>query len=248
MKNGDINAHEYKCAYCGAENVPLEIEHIVPKARSGSNRISNLTIACRKCNQEKSDRPIEEFLQGREELLKKIQNQAKKSLKDAAAMNATRKILLDELKKLRCKVYTRTGARTKWNRMQFGVPKEHWLDALCVGDDVSAVSGINKPVLEVECTGRGLHQRVLLDSVGFPRAYRMRKKQIHGFMTGDMVYVNKPKGKDKGIYVGRVAIRKSGSFDVTIEQGKKIRVSWKYCRLISRNDGYKYSYKKSVQF
>ena len=103
----------YKCAYCGAENVPLEIEHIVPKARSGSNRISNLTIACRKCNQEKSDRPIEEFLQGREELLKKIQNQAKKSLKDAAAMNATRKILLDELKKLGCKVYTGTGARTK---------------------------------------------------------------------------------------------------------------------------------------
>ena len=99
--------------------------------------------------------------------------------------------------------------------MQFGVPKEHWLMRF-------AVFGINKPVLEIECIGRGLHQRVLPDSCGFPRAYRMRKKQIHGFMTGDMVYVNKPKGKDKGIYVGRVAIRKSGSFDVTIEQGKKL--------------------------
>ena len=32
-----------KCAYCGAENVPLQVEHIVPKARGGSNRVSNLT-------------------------------------------------------------------------------------------------------------------------------------------------------------------------------------------------------------
>ena len=56
--------------------------------------------------------------------------------------------------------------------MQFGVPKEHWLMRF-------AVSGINKPVLEIE--------RVLPDSCGFPRAYRMRKKQIHGFMTGDIV-------------------------------------------------------------
>ena len=34
-----------KCAYCDAENVPLEIEHLHPKARGGSNRVSNLTIA-----------------------------------------------------------------------------------------------------------------------------------------------------------------------------------------------------------
>lgn len=27
-----------KCVYCKAENVPLEVEHIVPKARGGSNR------------------------------------------------------------------------------------------------------------------------------------------------------------------------------------------------------------------
>ena len=32
-----------KCAYCGAENVPLQVEHIRPKTRGGSNRVSNLT-------------------------------------------------------------------------------------------------------------------------------------------------------------------------------------------------------------
>ncbi len=35
-----------KCAYCNAEDVPLEIEHILPRSKGGSNRISNLTLAC----------------------------------------------------------------------------------------------------------------------------------------------------------------------------------------------------------
>ena len=42
-----------KCAYCGAENIPLQVEHIVPRARRGSNRVSNLTLACEPCNMEK---------------------------------------------------------------------------------------------------------------------------------------------------------------------------------------------------
>jgi len=50
-----------KCAYCGKENVPLEIEHIVPKSRSGTNRVSNLTLACHECNQKKGSMTAEEF-------------------------------------------------------------------------------------------------------------------------------------------------------------------------------------------
>ena len=32
-----------KCAYCDKSNIPLQIEHIRPKSKQGSNRISNLT-------------------------------------------------------------------------------------------------------------------------------------------------------------------------------------------------------------
>lgn len=39
-----------KCAYCGVENVPFEVEHIHPKSRGGSDRVSNLTLACHDCN------------------------------------------------------------------------------------------------------------------------------------------------------------------------------------------------------
>ena len=46
-----------KCAYCGKEDAPLQIEHIHPKARGGSDRVSNLTLACEPCNRRKGTRP-----------------------------------------------------------------------------------------------------------------------------------------------------------------------------------------------
>lgn len=50
-----------KCAYCGKTGQPLEIEHIVPKSRGGTNRVSNLTLACHDCNQEKDILTAEEY-------------------------------------------------------------------------------------------------------------------------------------------------------------------------------------------
>nr|WP_268915718.1 HNH endonuclease [Anoxybacillus flavithermus] len=35
-----------KCCYCGKENVPLEVEHIIPKSRGGTDRVDNLCLAC----------------------------------------------------------------------------------------------------------------------------------------------------------------------------------------------------------
>jgi 5-methylcytosine-specific restriction endonuclease McrA len=46
-----------KCAYCDQEGVPLEVEHMVPRSKGGSNRVSNLTLACNSCNLEKGNRP-----------------------------------------------------------------------------------------------------------------------------------------------------------------------------------------------
>ncbi len=79
-----------KCAYCEAENVPLEVEHIRPKSRGGSNRVSNLTLSCVPCNIKKGNRPVEEFLAQDPARLNKLLAQAKQPLKDAAAVNATR--------------------------------------------------------------------------------------------------------------------------------------------------------------
>ncbi|MBA3825563.1 MAG: HNH endonuclease, partial [Ktedonobacterales bacterium] len=115
------------CAYCGKTTVPLEIEHIIPKARGGSDRVSNLTLACHNCNQAKGTQTAAEF--GHPE----VQTQAKAPLKDAAAVNATRWALYHRLNTLGVPVEVGSGGRTKWNRTKRGLPKTHWLDAACVG-------------------------------------------------------------------------------------------------------------------
>lgn len=48
------------CVYCGAEG-RLQIEHIVPLARGGTNDLTNLTVACKTCNLEKRTKTAEEF-------------------------------------------------------------------------------------------------------------------------------------------------------------------------------------------
>ena len=50
-----------RCAYCAKENVPLQMEHIVPRAKGGSDRIRNLTLACEKCNSAKGTQEIKEL-------------------------------------------------------------------------------------------------------------------------------------------------------------------------------------------
>ena len=122
-----------KCAYCGGENVPLEIEHIVPKSKGGSNRISNLAIACHSCNQKKSNQDIRDFLARKPDLLEGILGRAKTPLKDAAAVNSTRGNLFNQLNSLGLPMETGSGGLTKYNRCQLKIPKHHWTDAACVG-------------------------------------------------------------------------------------------------------------------
>ncbi|GET39203.1 hypothetical protein MiSe_39670 [Microseira wollei NIES-4236] len=122
-----------KCAYCGATDTQLEIEHIIPKSKGGSNRVSNLTLSCTKCNQKKGNKPIEQFKKNQPELLKSIKSQARRPLADTAAANATRWKLFNCLKEFGLPVETGTGGRTKYNRCRQILPKHHWLDAANVG-------------------------------------------------------------------------------------------------------------------
>ena len=231
-----------KCVYCGAENVPLNIDHVVPKARGGSNRISNLVLSCVDCNQKKDAQPVDVFLKNRPEVLDRIKRQLRTSLADAAAVNATRWSLFNALKAFGLPVKTGSGALTKFNRHTFGVPKEHWLDALCAG----RVNGVHYPkgmgILQVRCTGRGSYQRTRVDKYGFPRGYLTRQKRVHGFATGDMVKAVVPSGKKAGTYRGRVAVRARGCFVIQTPEGKVAGIGWRHCRLLSFNDGYGYAW------
>jgi len=46
----------FKCAYCGRSDLPLTIDHIIPRAKGGSDSWENLISACTFCNNRKGDR------------------------------------------------------------------------------------------------------------------------------------------------------------------------------------------------
>ncbi|MDB5787359.1 MAG: hypothetical protein JWQ50_7274, partial [Caballeronia mineralivorans] len=137
------------------------------------------------------------------------------------------------LKETELALETASGGRTKWNRARLEIPKAHALDAVCVGE-VKAVCGWPRPTLEVRCTGRGSYQRTRLTAQGFARGYLTRKKRVHGFQTGDRVRAMVPKGKKAGVYVGRVAVRASGSFNIQTPTGVVQGIAHRHCTTVQR--------------
>jgi 5-methylcytosine-specific restriction endonuclease McrA len=228
-----------KCMYCDKTDVPLQVEHIEPKAKGGSNRISNLGLACQCCNQNKGAMDVRDFVKNKERL-KRILAQAKAPLRDAAAVNTTRWKLFTSLKETGLPVTTGSGGQTKFNRTRLGIPKSHALDAACVGN-IADVRRPTQPTLTVTCNGRGSHCRTRVNASGFPRGYLMREKSVKGFRTGDMVKAIVTKGTKVGTYVGRVAIRATGSFNIQTADGVIQGIGHKYCRITQRGDGYGYS-------
>ena len=232
-----------KCMYCDRQGVPLQVEHIHARANGGTNRPSNLGIACQSCNQKKAARDIRELLEKDPARLARILAQAKQPLKDAAAVNATRWALLNSLKTTALAVEASSGGRTKYNRCRLDLPKTHALDAACVGA-VEAITQWQRPTLAIKATGRSVYQRTRLDKYGFPRGYLMRHKSFKGFQTGDTVRGTVTSGKKVGSYLGRIAVQASGNFN--LQNGKNVAqgISYRYCAMVQRADGYGYSFNK----
>jgi 5-methylcytosine-specific restriction endonuclease McrA len=219
------------CAYCGKQDVPLQIEHLTPRARGGSNRVSNLTLACEPCNQRKGTQTAAEF--GHPEL----QAKAKQPLNDAAAVNSTRWALFERLKQTGLLIETGTGGRTKYNRTRLNLDKSHWADAACVGEstpDNLTVEQV-RPLL-ITAKGHGSRQMCRTDKYGFPSRYVPRQKRWFGFRTGDLVKAVVPNGKYAGVHTGRITIRSRPSFRLN-----GVNVHPKYLRMLQGADGYSYS-------
>jgi len=254
MQNPEINGTEYqqgelagyetreyllykfchKCAYCNKKDISLQVEHIIPRARGGSDRVSNLTIACEKCNQKKGTKTATEFG------FPKVQAQAKASLKDASAVNSTRWATYERLKAFGLPLETGSGGLTKFNRIKQSLPKTHWIDAACVGVSTPQKLDIDKvKPFQIKATSHGSRQRCRPNKYGFPIAHAPSAKSYVGFQTGDIVKAVIPKGKYKGIHTGRVAIRYRPSFSLNGFDAHP-----RYLSIIHRADGYSYSFAK----
>ncbi len=231
------------CCYCGKKDVPLQVEHIQARANGGTDRVSNLCLACEKCNRAKGTLDIAVFLKKKPELLKKILAQEKAPLKDATAVNATRWKLFETLKATGLPVECGSGGRTKFNRVTRNVEKAHWLDAACVGASTPAVLMVSriKP-LRITATGHGSRQMCLMDENGFPRTKPKAKHFPHAFKTGDMVQAIIPAHlKNPGTHTGRMSAKASGYFTLSTQKGNIPDVGKQYCRILQKADGYGYS-------
>jgi 5-methylcytosine-specific restriction endonuclease McrA len=261
MANPDIQGKEYQqgtlagyetreyllekwgrqCSYCGVKDVPFQVEHIHPRAKGGSNSITNLALSCEKCNTRKGTKYIKDFLKKDPSKLEKILKQAKRPLADAAAVNTTRFALLFVLKATGLPVETGSGGLTKFNRSQKKLEKTHWIDAACVGQStpILNIKGV-KPLL-ITANGHGSRQSCRTDKFGFPNRHCSRTKFHFGFQTGDIVKSVVKTGKKVGEYIGRIATRATGSFNISTRNGLVQGISYKICKTIHKKDGYSYS-------
>ena len=229
-----------KCSYCGAK--ATEIDHIIPRSNGGSNSTYNLIASCRACNKKKSNLSLKEFgkLVGKD--FSKIEPKALP--KDAAIVQSARNYMVREISKFVADTTTHDAWLTKYNRNELGLSKEHYYDALSVGN-IQDYKFLTDKILQISAKGRGSRQMCSVNRYGFPRTSAKASKSVKGFQTGDIVKAIVPKGlKREGEYLGRVIVRSNGGFN--IETNKEIiqGIGYKYCSIVQRGDGYSYNHKE----
>jgi anti-sigma28 factor (negative regulator of flagellin synthesis) len=166
-----------KCAYCKTENVPFETEHIIPTSRGGTNRVSNLTITCHKCNQLKGSMTATEF--GNPE----VQLQARQPLKAAMFMNIVRSRLVETIKRefpqYQCnETY---GYITKCNRIKMGMEKTHANDAFVIANGKNQIRS-SKPYIVIQV--RRNNRTLQLNRKGFKPSIRRKR---YKYSPGDLI-------------------------------------------------------------
>ncbi len=78
---------------------------------------------------------------------------------------------------------------------------------------------------------------------GVPTHEAQTSESRQRFQTGDMVKAIVTKGVKVGTYVGRVAVRATGSFNVTTQaHGTVEGISYRACTMLHSTDGYSYSF------
>ncbi len=199
-----------KCAYCDAREVSLEIEHIVPRSRGGSNRASNLTLACHACNQRKGKQTAAEFG------FPDVQAKAGVPLKDAAHVSSLKSRVVQDLQAVfgESQVSIRYGYETRYKRIQeLNLPKFHTNDAVAIACEISEVVKPLEIVHQIRCLARGHYQR-------FNGLHSEHKcwapRKVRGFKLYELV---KAKG-GVGYIAGR---REKGAFVIKdVPNGKKL--------------------------
>jgi len=197
------------CCYCGATGVPLQLEHIVPRSRGGSDRVSNLALACEPCNVKKGTLTAQEFG------YPQVQAQAKMPLKDAAHVSMMKTAVVARLREQFGDEQVRItyGYQTKYQRIQvLNVSKSHTNDAVAIACKIGELVKPLGTLHHLRCLARGQYQRF-----NGPRSEHKcwAPRKVRGFKLYELVKV---KGA-VGYIAGR---REKGAFVIKdVSSGKK---------------------------
>lgn len=218
IRNYLLEKHGRKCFYCDKEVSNFEVEHMIPKAKGGSNRIDNLTLSCHSCNQKKGTLTAEEFIKQTlpaEKVAKKLKqlSKEKRLFKYMAHMNATRWTLYDAINDKYPNVKMTYGYITKYNRIQAGLPKAHHIDAKCI-TGFAQVPSFDTTVVKMKMRrhNRQLHRATF--SKGHVRKAASLPTVMFGFRLYDIVMYNNHRYYIKGR-------RSNGSFTLVSFEGLK---------------------------
>ncbi len=156
--------------------------------------------------------------------------------------------LFKRLKLFGLPVEAGSGGLTKFNRVKRDLPKEHWIDAACVGASTPEKLDIEHVTLiAIKATGHGSRRMCLPDKYGFPRTSAKGARIVKGFRTGDIVKAVVPKGKNVGVHIGKVAVRGSGRFNVVTGTETVQGVSHRYCAVLHKADGFAFKVLSSAR-
>ncbi|EWS82737.1 HNH endonuclease [Brachybacterium phenoliresistens] len=232
------------CVYCGASglgaaSVPLTLDHVRARAHGGPDAPANLVAACVPCNRDKGDREVEEYLARRPAVLARVRRSLASVVQQDLSVSVSRSALCRALQSVGPEVRTHSGGRTKWNRSRAGLPWDHVTDALCVGrvDAIASLPALQHVAVSM---GRGSYSRTRMDRYGFPRLRLTRRKMHHGLITGDLVRAVVPSGRRAGTHVGRVAVRASGSCNITTARSTVQHIGHRHITVLQRGDGYRH--------
>jgi 5-methylcytosine-specific restriction endonuclease McrA len=173
-----------KCAYCGRTGVPLEVEHIVPRIRGGTNRVSNLTLACTTCNRSKGKCTAGEF--GHPE----VQERALIPLKDAVHVSIIKPWVIRTLSNLlgQVNISVTYGYETKYKRMKtLELPKTHYFDAVAIACEHGETVLPAQVWYQCKCVPRGRYQLYN----GYRSEHKVSgPKKVFGWKLFELVEVN----------------------------------------------------------
>ncbi len=220
-----LEKFQRKCAYCGKTDIPLEIEHVIPSSRGGSDRVSNLTIACHKCNQRKGNKSAAEF--GHPE----IESLCKKSLKASAFMNTVRWELVRRLKDLygQTTINHTYGHITKKVRIDLGLEKSHVNDAFAISKGSGQKRCRPRAVKQKRRNNRSLQ----MNRKGFRPSIR---RQRYKLQPNDLI-----RFKDKA-YSVKSMFNYGAWIRLRNENGKDINTNIKNVELITYGKGLQFGY------